>query len=234
MKKIAIHITALVSFFTYNTLGQTVLLDVDRNKDTIPQTFGQNLKYFSHPVYAIGFVFGESNADMPAKAGASYDFRVGFRTKRKVTPVFSYGYDFFYHAVNYFIDQRDGKKIPDTLMHKSQKYNFFSLGMGWYIRFNFDPRRGNYLGTYVDAGITGEWDFTARTVTRDILPGNEKIKVIAKNFDYVNYFSSRIFVRGGKSRVLVYGSYRITDHFKSSSEFPELPRFTGGLELNLF
>jgi len=106
--------------------------------------------------------------------------------------------------------------------------------MGVYNRFNFDPHRGNFLGTYADVGITAEWDFTVRTVTRDVLPGDEKIKLIAKHFDYVNAFSSRIFLRAGKNKVVAYGAYRFTDHFKSSSGIPELPRLIAGIELNIF
>jgi hypothetical protein len=234
MKKCILLAAILFSFSAQKVFCQTVLLETDRSRDTVPQTFGQNLKHFSHVFFAIGLVFGETNKELPITNGASYEFRAGIRTKRKITPVYSFGYDFFYRAVNYYISQDAGKKAPDTILHKSQKYNFFSFGMGLYNRFNFDPHRGNFLGTYVDAGITGEWDFNARTVTRDVLPGDEKIKVIAKHFDYVNSFSSRIFVRGGRSRMLVYGSYRITDHFKTSSGFPEMPRFIAGVELNIF
>ena len=233
MKKFLL-IALLISTGVPESFCQTVLLEANPGRDTIPGTIGQNLKHFSHLLFGAGFVFGETNRELPAKNGSSYEFHSGFRTKKKVTPVYSYGFDFFYRAVNYYIRQTAEKKFPDTLQHKSQKYNFFSLGMGAYNRFNFDPHRGNFLGTYADVGITAEWDFTVRTVTRDVLPGDEKIKVIAKHFDYVNAFSSRIFIRAGKSKVVAYGAYRFTDHFKASSELPELPRFIAGIELNIF
>lgn len=233
MKKIILVVLIQVIAIQKN-FSQTVLLEEDRSLDTISQTFGPNLKHYSQAFLAMGSIFGESGKELPVMNGVSYEFRAGIRTKRKVSPVYSYGYDFFYRAVNYYIEQNDEKKNPDTIEHKSQKYNFFSFGLGFYNRFNFDPHRGNFLGTYIDAGITGEWDFRARTVTRDVLPGDEKIKVILKNFDYVNAFSSRIFLRGGKSRFLVYGSYRITDHFKTSSGYREMPRFIAGVELNIF
>lgn len=213
--------------------SQTVLLATEPGKDTI-QTFGQNLKHFTHAFVSLGIVFGESGKELPVTNGASYEFRAGIRTKRKVSSVYSYGYDFFYRAVNYYIEQNSGKKFPDSIMHKSQKYNFFSFGLGFYNRINFDPHRGNFLGTYMDAGITGEWDFNARTVTKDVLADDEKIKLIAKHFDYVNAFSSRIFIRVGRSRVLAYGTYRITDHFKTSAGIPEMPRFIAGIEMNIF
>ena len=232
MKRVILLIAILALVSAQKIFSQTVLLEADRGSDTLSQTFGENLKHFSHAFLAVGFVFGETGKELPVMA--SYEFRAGIKVKRKVTPVYSFGYDFFYRAVNYYISQDAEKKYPDTLKHKSQKYNFFSFGLGLYNRFNFDPQRGNFLGTYMDMGITGEWDFNVRTVTRDVLPGDEKIRVVAKNFDYVNSFSSRVFLRGGKSRVLVYGSYRITDHFKASSGFPELPRFIAGVEVNVF
>jgi hypothetical protein len=227
-------IVLLISIGVPESFCQTVLLESNPGRDTIPQTIGQNLKHFSHIVFGIGSVFGESSKELPVIGGRSYEFHAGFRTKRKVTPVYSFGYDFFYRAVNYYIHQNAEKTFPDTLQHKSQKYNFFSLGMGVYSRFNFDPHRGNFLGTYADVGITAEWDFTVRTVTRDVLPGDEKIRVVAKHFNYVNAFSSRIFVRGGKSKMVAFAAYRFTDHFKASSGLPELPRFIAGVELNIF
>jgi hypothetical protein len=227
-------IALLISMGAPKSFCQTVLLEANPGRDTVPSTTGQNLKHFSYIFFGVGFVLGEDDKTLPAKTGSSYEFHAGFRTKRKVTPVYSYGFDFFYRAVNYYIRQSAEKKFPDTLQHKSQKFNFFSLGMDVYNRFNFDPHRGNFLGTYVDMGITAEWDFTARTVTRDVLPDDEKIKVIAKHFDYVNAFSSRIFLRAGRSRTVVYGAYRFTDHFKTSSQLPELPRFMAGIEMNIY
>jgi hypothetical protein len=231
MKKIILLI--LLSAGAQKIFSQTVLLKADQAQDTLTGTYGQNLKHFSHGVLALGLVFGESGKEMPLKGGSSYEFRFGMRTKRKVTPVYSYGYDFFYRAVSYYIEQNEEKKFPDTLEHKDQKFNYFSFGFGVYNRFNLDPHRGNFLGTYIDAGITAEWDFTVRTVTHDEVSG-EKIRVVTKSLDYVNYFSSRAFVRAGRSRVAAYGSYRITDHFKSSSGFPELPRFMAGIEMNIY
>jgi hypothetical protein len=234
MKKIVFSIVILISVAVQKSFCQTVLLETDLSRDTLPQTSGENLKYFSHFFFGAGFIFGETNKELPVMNGRSYEFHAGFRTKRKVTPVYSYGFDFFYRAINYYIRQNAEKKFPDTLQHKSQKYNFFSLGAGVYNRFNFDAHRGNFLGTYADIGITAEWDFTARTVTHDVLPNDEKIKVIAKHFGYVNAFSSRVFLRAGRSKVVVYGAYRFTDHFKASSGLTELPRFIAGIELNIF
>lgn len=232
MKKFILLATILY-FSSAKIFSQTVLLSEDRSRDSIPETFGPNLKNYAHIIIGYSFVFGESGKEFPVMGGSN-EFHVGVRVKRKVTPVYSFGYDIFYRAMEYYISQNADKKFPDTLTHKSQKFNFFSFGAGLYNRFNFDPNRGNFLGTYADIGITGEWDFTARTVTNDVLPDDEKIRVVAKHFDYVNYFSSRIFVRGGRSRLLVYGTFRITNHFKTSSEIPEAPRFTAGVELNIF
>src|SRR4051812_1954710 len=233
MKKI-ISVIILLWVAVQESFCQTVLLETDLSRDTLPQTTGQNLKHFSHFFFSAGLVFGKTDKELPVMNGRSYEFHAGFRTKRKVTPVYSYGFDFFYRAINYYIHQNAEKNFPDTLQHKSQKYNFFSLGMDVYNRFNFDPHRGNFLGTYADIGITAEWNFTARTVTRDVLPGDEKIKVIAKHFNYVNAFSSRIFLRAGRSKVVVYAAYRFTDHFKASFGLPELPLFIAEIKLNFF
>src|SRR5262245_17262476 len=137
MKKILFLILFFVS--SQKLFSQTVLLQEDRSRDTVPGTYGQNLKHYAHPFLAFGFVFVESDKQLPLKGGSSYEFRAGIRMKTKVTPVYSYGYDFFYRAVSYYIDQNVEKKFPDTIQHKSQKYNFFSFGLALYNRFNFDP-----------------------------------------------------------------------------------------------
>ena len=123
MKKIILLVLLFIS--VQKSFSQTVLLEANPGRDTIPPTVGQNLKHFSHIFFGVGFVFGEDDKTLPAKTGSSYEFHAGFRTKRKVTPVYSYGFDFFYRAVNYYIRQNAEKKFPDTLQHKSQKFNFF-------------------------------------------------------------------------------------------------------------
>jgi hypothetical protein len=233
MKKIILLF--LLFFISQKIFSQTVLLQETPGRDTITGTYGQNLKYFTHAVLAFGFVFGESDKKLPLKGGSAYEFRAGIRTKRKVSPVYSYGYDFFYRAVSYYIDQSAEKIFPDSLNHKDQKFNFFSFGLGIYNRFNFDPHRGNFLGNLCRCRLLQANGILPRAPLHTMCyPGDEKVRVVTKHLDYVNYFSSRVFLRGGRGRLAVYGSYRITDHFKSSSELPELPRFMAGIELNIY
>src|SRR5690242_11201866 len=104
MKKFLL-IVLLFSVGIQKSFCQTVLLAANPGLDTIPSTIGPNLKHFSHVVFGIGSVFGETNKELPAINGTSYEFHGGFRTKRKVTSVYSFGYDFFYRAVNYYIRQ---------------------------------------------------------------------------------------------------------------------------------
>src|SRR5205085_8212921 len=108
------------------------------------------------------------------------------------------------------------------------------FGLGFFNRFNFDPHRGNFIGTYIDIGAIGYWDYSVKEISKNKLPDGSISRTSVKDLDYTNDFSAKIYSRVGFSHFALYGSYRITDLFKTSSDFPDLPRMLFGFEFGLY
>jgi len=237
MKKIKkawpIFLTVLC-FAVNQSFGQTVLLEVDRSTDSIAPTRGPNLKKFSYGFLYFGFVAGEDKPGAKIIYGNSVDFGIGARKKYKISPLYSLGWELGSDTKIFKLKQSDGKIFPDTILNNAERIEYSSLYISFFNRFNFDNKRGNFMGTFLDVGINGEWDLSITHIIKNSLPDGSDIQSTISGLPYVNRFNYNMFARLGRSHLSVYASYRLSKLFKSSYSFPELPALTIGLDLGIF
>ena len=229
MKKI-FFLFLLISF---SSVGQTVLLDVDKASELRISETGQNLKKFTHMFLRFGLVSGEDKPGARVEYEGSVNIALGVRKKFKIGSVYSLGFEIETQFTDYKLKQ--GKILPDTNINNiSGRMDYYSLGLGFYNRFNFDPDRGNFIGTYLDIGAIYQWDFSVKEISKNELPDGTISRTSVKNLGYTKDFSAKIYSRIGFGHFALYGSYRITDLFKTSSQFPDLPRLILGVEFGLY
>jgi len=166
--------------------------------------------------------------------GSCLEYGLGLRQKYKVGAVYSAGWEAALNMLYIKMEQSQGKTFPDTLMHKMNRFDVSSLRFGLFNRINFDPHRGNTLGTFLDLGISGEWRPRARTVTKDDQPDGSLLKTTVKDLPYVNDFGASLYFRFGIGKLAFYVNYFLTDYFNSKSTYQELPRTTVGIDLAAF
>jgi hypothetical protein len=224
----------LFLFLNNSVVGQTVLLQVDRGIDSIPTKRGPNLKKFSYGFLYFGFVAGADKPGARIHYGSSVDFGAGVRKKYKVSQLYSPGWEFGLNETIFKTKQVAGKLIPDTLLNEVERMEFSAIYVAFYNRFNFDNHRGNYMGTFVDLGISGEWNFSVSHIIKNTLPDGSKIMSVVTHLPYAYAFNSHVVMRIGLSHGLLYIRYRLADYFKSSYRYPELPALTIGMELGIF
>jgi hypothetical protein len=136
---------------------------------------------------------------------------------------------------DYKLKQEKGKILPDTIINNiSGRLDYYSIGVGFYNRFNFDPQRGNYIGNYLDVGIIGYWDFSIKEISKNKLADGTTNRSSVKNLAYVNDLNAKLYSRLGFGHGSIYGSYRLTDLFKPSWNYPDLPRLILGIEFGLY
>ena len=228
-------LTFLAIFLFYQTLlGQTVLLYESRNNENLITESGQNLKRFSHIYIRTAFITPKDNPGARIIYGSSLNLAAGVRKKYKIGSVYSLGFDIEAQFTDYKLKQSAGKVLPDTILHDVSRMDYTSLGFGFYNRFNFDPHRGNFMGTFFDLGVIGTFHYSINSISKTKLPDGTKLKSITSNLKYVNNTDARAYARLGFSHVCIYGSYRLTDLFKKTGDYPELPKLIVGLELGLY
>ena len=237
MKKLFYCITILVlvsNLYPNGVHAQTKLLEIDHKKDTIPHTSGPNLKLYTHFFLGYGFVAGASEPGAKIKYGFSNDLSFGMRRKRKISALYSLGFDFFYHVTAFHLVQDSTKILPNGLLHDKEKFKFNMFSLGFYNRFNFDTKRGNYMGNFIDIGIAGDWNFLINAISKDQVKGGNLIKIRMSKLGYTNPMNYHLYTRIGFNRFIFTASYRMNDLFKPAYNFPELPRLTAGFEVGFY
>ncbi len=215
--------------------SQTILLEVDRGNELKNTTHGQNLKIFNQGFIRTGMLASNDFEGAQIIYGSSVNLAIGFRKKYKISGFYSMGFEIESEYTDYKLKQEKGKMVPDTIINNiSERLDYYSLGLGFYQRFNFDPGRGNFLGSFLDIGISGQWHYSIKDISKNNQPDGTVVKNVTKKLPFVDYVDAKAYARLGFSKVSLYGSYRLTDLFKPSWNFPDMPRVVLGLELSFF
>ena len=223
----------LLVIFSLSSTAQTILLSVDNTNEKAAEV-GPNLKRHNQIFFRFGLVEGSDKPGARIVFGKSIDFAFGFRKKYKISSLYSLGFETEFQVRNYKFKQSAEKIFPDTIINKSQSLDYAILGLGLYNRFNFDPHRGNFLGTFLDIGIVGSWHFGTHEFSENKLSnGTTETKMIS-DLAYVKKLSASVYARIGFSHVSIFSSFRLTELFKNSYKYPDLPRLVIGIELSAF
>jgi len=228
MKKI--FISAIIILASASCWAQTELMHQDV-KDNVVGKSGPNLKNFSHFYMGFGFVVGVSDSiGSDVIAGRSTNFVLGYRYKFRISNLFAIGCDAAFNSYSFTLKQSSTKITPDTIIHDKEQLNLGNLGLSGYMRFNYG-KRGNRVGNFVDIGGYGDYRISGVNFTRDKLDNDNVVKTRISNLDYFNPINYGVLARIGFNRYVIYGNYRLSDIFKSSYNYPELPRLTIGLQI---
>lgn len=232
-----ILIILFLSAFT-KANAQDVLFREDREKSPVDSLFGANQKHYFHLFLGTGFIAGNSEGDIAVRYRNSIEFISGFKYKLKLNRFLSVGADIGYRYTKFAISQRDIIDFPDTILvtgrntHESEKFGFHALPLGVFLRFNFDPRRGNTTGHYLELGGTGDWVFSKEYVVDDVLDDKTKRKTRFTGLPFVNPLQYHASAKIGMRWLALGVRYRFSEYFKTSYNYPQLPRFSVTAEIN--
>lgn len=233
MKQILILFT-VIFIYCYNTIAQEVILENDVDELYADST-GPNMRSYGHLYACWNFCAQQSEGEggdiMP---GRSFIFKTGYRHKFKLSPVFAVGMGVNYSFNHYLLKDDSTKIFPTAKIYDKERFRLHNLGFEAYVRINFDKRRGNYLGKYMDLGGYFTWIYAANNLVitneyNDSTHSNiTRIKYVSLN--YVEPYSYGLTARIGYNKIALTADYRISDMFKPDFNFPEMPRLTVGFE----
>ncbi len=230
-----ILIILILISFSLGVRSQTVLLNVDQadEKKFTTEEVGQNLKRFNQGFIRIAGIIPPENPGARVVYGTSIDLAVGFRKKYKVSGAYSLGWEAAIGYKSVQIKQEAHKQVLGTDLSKKERFNISTIGLGFYNRINFDPGRGNFIGTYFDLAIKGEYAIFERVLFNKLSDGSNG-KLILSNLPYTRPFQSELLARLGRGHFALIASYRISELFKKSFGYPELPVMSAGFEFGLY
>ena len=212
---------------------QHILLKKETKDYAVVDKRGPNLSLYTMRYINFSNRIGTNLPGAEIRHLAIHDVNFGLREKLKISNRFSCGLALNMHFAYYPIRQNNDKIMPDTVIFKRQQIRLTSPGVEGYFRINFDKRRGNYLGGFMD--IAGRAEFNALNSVRNVY-FDETVKIIENKSrnPFIEPFTAYEIVRGGYNFFSITASYRITNLFKKAYLFPELPPYTIGIEFNTF
>jgi len=235
MKKIlfsCLLVFCITSLQAQTTLISKQVLPLDSTRPHL----GPNGKTFNNSFFGLHFVVPtEVNDKAPVKIISSSGFRLGWMQKYRISNFLSLGYLVDFNTYEYAYDQTEKKDFPDTLIHKKQSIGVSSLDGGLYFRFNFDTRRGNFIGHYLDAGAYAGYHISRSYSTTDEI---EAFDEISRNritrLHLIERYQYGLYGAIGLNKFTIYGRYRLSDIIEWPYQSAELPRLTVGIGLCIF
>ncbi|KAF5032883.1 hypothetical protein DSECCO2_612530 [anaerobic digester metagenome] len=197
MKKISFSFLFLL--IVSAAMAQYPVLDETVNPyDTLRPETGPNGKRFFNSFVGWHFAIPYEATDAaPVKPFSSSGLRVGWMWKHRISNFLSVGYLLDFNTYSFVYSQTDAKTFPDSLIHQSQSIGLTTLGTGLYLRFNFDTRRGNYIGHYLDAGAYADWIPGRSHAWRDKIDFDEIQRGRISRLHYVEQYQSGLYAAIG-------------------------------------
>ena len=229
MKKIVI----LICIISFGSTGfsQTILMQNTNPLEPYQtKNDGENRKHLRQGFIGFGIVapVGAKNDD--TYFGKSLVFDFGFRYRYRVSNFLNLGSDLSFYTQGNRLDHSGMHKIYDGLTHDRENIIQNEIRVSPFLRFNLTPKRGNYLGTYIDLGGYLGWNFLPVFKATDTGHNGNEEMMYTRNFDpNQNRYDYGVTGRIARNKLLLFATYRLSDIMKRSEQ-PSLSRLAAGVQ----
>ncbi|MBE0640406.1 MAG: hypothetical protein IH599_00115, partial [Bacteroidales bacterium] len=162
---------------------------------------------------------------------ASNTTLAGYRYKRRISQHISLVTDWNVRRLAFHLKQWEKFDDPIFTTWDKRKLVIMQSGTGLYTRINYDTKRGNYIGRYIDLGGYLAWNINSRRVYYSRGPGNERTRLKISDSGYLRPFESGLLLRLGFQNIALTTSLRFSDYFTSESGTGDLPLISIGIEI---
>lgn len=219
-----------IFFLALNINSQTPVLTEEVDLESELPKYGPNRQNFSQFYISYGVPFGKAEGElMEVNVIKSSYFDLGFRYKYKLLRWNSVGINLSYQYNSYRLKIDDKSNL---IIHDKDKIKTNSIALGIFDRINFG-KTGNYLGTFLDLGVYGEYTYSRNYWYKDKQQNGEIFEGLTKKLNSLEKFNYGLFANMGKNKVVVFAKYRLSDLVIDKTKFDEMPRFVAGVQLGI-
>lgn len=224
-------------FYTEFAQAQTVVLEVDREEEKEDEKTerGPGRKNHNHLFFGLDFITGPMEEGGEIKQPGSMSYYNGLRMLFNYSGSLGFGIELSYHSHNYKLRQKEGKLVPDTIINYKEKLRTDAIRLGIFKRFVFSDKE-SLIGNFIDLGGAAEYNIINYHIIKnkaDAVHDYRGTKLRYSGIGYNNVYNVHAFFRLGFNRIVFNASYRLTDMFDTSYDYPELPRINVGIQLGL-
>ena len=217
-------------------VAQTVVLEQKGKQLNPDKKNGPNLRRYSNLSFGYLFLYQKRSADAyQINFPRSIQVNVSRRGKRKLNSLVAVGNEFGFTFKNINIKNNPIVALGPEI----NRINRLSINGSLYSRINFDKKRGNRLGYFLDIGAGVDYFFFNKAISNIDLPSisYDGIKVSynrIKELKPIEYFS---FARLGAEKINIIFQLLLNEQVKDLSKSilitKKLPTFKAGIEINL-
>ena len=193
-----------------------------------------NSKHFSHLYVGYGFVLGEqSKKGSDIIYGKSHSFDLGWLYKYKISERFNIGVDVYYNYQVFHLKQDSSKTLPNNFLHHKEKLIVNQMNGDAFLRIRL-KRSPMLMGKFIDLGAYGGYVVNAKMIVVDKLQtvnayGSKETETIHNKLNFIEPLQYGAFARFGLGHFVFTFRYRLTDLFKKSYNFTEMPVYNVGI-----
>ena len=197
-----------------------------------------NSKHFSHLFIGVGFALGEQTKDgSDIIYGKSHSFDVGWLYKYKISERFNIGVDLYYNYQVFHLKQDSSKTLPNNMLHNKERLIVNQMNGDVFLRIRL-KRSPMLMGKFIDIGGYGGYVVNSKIITLDKLPapnsyGSKEVETTHNKLNFVEPLQYGAFTRLGFGHIVFTFRYRLTNLFKSTYNFAEMPVYNLGVRIGL-
>jgi len=235
MKKPNILFFALILTFSISSksFSQNIVYYEQATINTEKPKKCPNCSQFGHFYTSWGLSVPSSSEHAQINTLQSSFFSSGYRHMFRINQFFSTGFTFDVNRNLYGILQKDGKNIHDSILHKKETIMINHTDASWFLRIQFQKRRGMHIGNFIDLGGFAGYNFSRLRFTENINTFGIKQRTWYKNVPYINEFQYGLYARFGINRYVLVAKYRLSDVFDTTTGFSQLPPLSIGFEIGI-
>lgn len=231
MKFINFFLATLFGSFVSTGFSQNLIFKethVDQSYEKT--TTGANRNLYS---WATLTLFGTDLAvgDIDSKQDFSNYYSFTWNHKFKMNRLFSYGLGYGVHRQVYRLREK-GLAVLHREAFDKGKLVYWGVNANCFWRINFDPKRGNILGKYLDLAVFGQFNFYQKA---KFIDGDWSERRVGK--DFTERFVSGVEARIGHEVVALFVRYKLFSEHSKDALPPftnlDLARWSIGLNLNI-
>jgi len=224
--------------FPLAIMAQQLIFEEEVEKNPGYSISGPNQTHFLEARIFYGLIFGIQEQDYPLKTLGSGEFEMMMRYKLKLNSLLSCGAGAGYINQHYRVDTKAVKDFPDNKEYDREVFKMQSLKSTLFVRLNIDPRRGNYLGKYIESGVYGSWSFTLKRIMVDKFAESSdkayrRSKEIQSGLDYLNRIQYGAYISLGISNFELSYRYRLSGIMNSEDYEFDFPGNSIGISYKL-
>lgn len=192
-----------------------------------------NCAMFGHFYSSWGIAIPGNNTNAAIKPLQSSNFSVGYRQIFRINQYIATGFTADINR-NYFgIVQKNGKNVHDSILHRKESFQISHADASWFVRIQFQKRRGMHIGNFIDLGGFAGYNLTKTRFTENIDPFGIKQRTWQRNILYINDFQYGLNARISINRYVVVAKYRLSEIFDTNTGFSQLPPLSIGFEIGI-